>query len=49
MEESEVHEEDSHSKERRIRKVSNFKDDEDIDVGNEGNKSTYLRPSKNIS
>lgn len=43
---NEYSEEDSISKENRIRRVADF---ESIDIGNEGNKSTYLRPSKNRS
>jgi len=42
-EEDEYYEEDSITKENRIRRVEN----EGNDVGDEGNKSTYLRPSKN--
>lgn len=42
-EEDEYYEEDSAMKENRLRRVDDFNDD---DVGNEGNKSTYLRPSK---
>ena len=43
-EEDEYYEEDSISNEHRIRRVADL---EGIDLGNEGNKSTYLRPSKN--
>lgn len=43
-EEDEYYEEDSISKENRIRKAG---DCDGNDVGDEGNKSTYLRPSRN--
>jgi hypothetical protein len=42
-EEEEYYEEDSITKENRIRRVADFGND---DVGDEGNKSTYLRPSR---
>ena len=43
-EEDEYFEEDSVTKESRIRRVAVFGSGDD--VGNEGNKSTYLRPSR---
>ena len=43
-EEEEYYEEDSVTKESRIRRVAQFGSGDDI--GNEGNKSTYLRPSR---
>lgn len=43
-EEDEYYEEDSITKENRIRMVADF---ETNDIGDEGNKSTYLRPSRN--